>query len=298
MKYLNFLVLLILSFLLLSCAVAQEKPKNENKTANEKTNEKIEACEPTPLIDAKNVELKTIAEGANSKIETPFVFVARDGKTYELLKTKVEDLPAASGIDFSKTAVVAAFAGMKNTGGFSVAIKKAGEDISAEVIAPPADSFVTQALTTPFIITLVPVEEEKSLNLSVSDDFKKSVKTYQIASSEFEYSGGFAFREKKFSADGTIDVLQMGELVTLDFNLSGKGADSAMKLTETVSGIVKDGKIELQRLDAGSFSEEPKPPVKVSGSIDENKLNLNFEPLPTNVDDGFLMNGKLEAVKN
>ena len=37
-------------------------------------NEKIEACEPTPLVDAKPDVLKTIAEGANSKIETPFVF--------------------------------------------------------------------------------------------------------------------------------------------------------------------------------------------------------------------------------
>ena len=49
-------------------------------------NEKIEACEPTPLTDAKPSELKIIAEGANSKIETPFVFIARDAKTYELLK--------------------------------------------------------------------------------------------------------------------------------------------------------------------------------------------------------------------
>ena len=157
---------------------------------------------------------------------------------------------------------------------------------------------VTQALTSPYKITLVPVEEEKSLNLSVSEDFKSAIKTYKIASSDFTYSGGFAFREKKFSADGTIDVMQVGDLVTLDFNLSGKDADSAMKLTETASGILKDGKIELSRLDAGSFSEGPKPPVKVSGSIDENKLNLTFEPLPTNVADGFSMNGKLEAVND
>ena len=92
--------------------------------------------------------------------------------------------------------------------------------------------------------------------------------------------------------------MQFGDLVTLDFDLSGKGADSAMKLTETASGSVRDGKIELLRLDAGSFSEGPKPPVRISGSMTENKLNLTFEPLPTNVADGFSMNGKLEAVKN
>ena len=124
---------------------------------------------------------------------------------------------------------------------------------------------------------LVPVEEEKSLNLSVSDDFKSAMKTYKISSSEFEYLPAvLPVVTKKFSADGTIDVMQVGNLITLDFNLSGKNTEREMKLTETASGTLKNGKIELQRLDAGSFSEGPKPPDKVSGSIIENKLNLNF----------------------
>ncbi|CAN5814650.1 hypothetical protein BH20ACI4_BH20ACI4_14760 [soil metagenome] len=297
MNYLKIPFLFILSFTFWSCAVAQETPKKEENPATKKANEKIEACEPTPLTDAKTGELKTIAEGANSKIETPFVFIARDGKTYELLKNSVDGLPSASTIDFTKTAVVAAFAGMKNTGGYSLAIKQTGENFAVEILSPPKDAMVTQALTSPYQITLVPVEEEKSLNLTVSEDFKSGAETYKIASSDFTYSGGFAFREKKFSAEGTIELMQSGDLVTLDFNLSGKNTEREMKLTETASGILKDGKIELMRLDAGSFSEGPKPPDKVSGTMNENKLNLTFEPLPTNVADGFSMNGKLEAVK-
>lgn len=261
-------------------------------------NEKIEACEPTPLVDAKTGEVKIIAEELYSNFETPFVFVARDAKTYERLKNLVNDLPAVSEIDFSKQAVVAAFAGMRATGGFSVEIKRTDGKISVSVNKPAPDSFVTEALTYPYKIALVPVEEEKSLNLSIAEDFKTAVQTYRIASSEFEYSGGFAFRQKKFSAEGTISILRFGDLITLDFDLSGKGADKEMKLTETASGILKDGKIELYRLDAGSFSEGPKPPVKVSGSMSDDKLNLTFEPLPTNVADGFSMSGKLEAVKN
>ncbi len=298
MKVLRIYLLLFLSFILCSCAVAQEKPKNDEKPANKNMNEKIEACEPTPLVNAKNGELKTIAEGFYSEIKTPFVFVARDAKTYEHLKTLVENPPAASEINFSKQAVVAAFAGMRATGGFSVEIKQTGEKTSVSVNKPAPDSFVTEALTYPYKIALVPVEEENSLNLSVSEDFKTAAQTYRIASSEFEYSGGFAFRQKKFSAEGEIYVMRLGDLVTLDFELSGKGADSTMKLTETASGILKDGKIELSRLDAGSFSEGPKPPVRVSGSLSDDKLNLTFEPLPSNVADGFSMSGKLEAVKN
>ena len=187
---------------------------------------------------------------------------------------------------------------MKNTGGYSLAIKKSGETFAVEILSPPPGAIVTQVLTSPYKVILVPVEEEKSLNLIISADFKPAVTTYKISASEFEYSGGFAGRLKRFSADGTIDVMQAGDLVTLDFNLSGKGADSAMNLSETASGTLRNGKLALPRLDAGSFSEGPKPPVKVSGSINENKLNLTFEPLPTNTADGFSMSGKLEAIKN
>ena len=297
MNYFKFLQILILSLTMLSCANAQT-PKKEVKPANKPMNEKIEACEPTPLTDAKTAEMKTLAEGAMSQIETPFVFVARDAKTFELLKTSVDGLPAASEIDFTKTAVVAAFAGEKNTGGYLLEIKQTGENFAIEILSPPSGAITAQVLTNPYKITLVPVEAEKSLNLTVSEDFKSAIKTYKIATSEFEYSGGFAGRQKKFSADGTIDVMQFGDLVTLDFNLSGKNTERKMKLTETASGIFRDGEIELMRLDAGSFSEGPKPPNKVSGLMTENKLILTFEPLPTNVADGFSMSGKLEAIKN
>lgn len=291
MNNFRFLFLIALSFALFSNAFAQ-KTKIENPT-----NKKNESCEPTDLVGANLLEMKTLAEGANSKIETPFVFVARDAKTFEILKTKIENLPVSSTIDFTKTAVIAAFAGTKNSGGYSLAVKKSDENYSIELLSPPQGAIVTQALTSPFKVTLVPVEEEKTLNLAIPNELKSSAKIYKIASSEFQYSGGFAFREKKFSADGTLGVMQTGDLVTIKFDLSGNGAESGMKLTETASGILKDGKIELSRLDAGSFSENPKPPVKISGSLNENNLDLIFEPLPTDVADGFSFGGKLEAVK-
>lgn len=283
---------LILSFAFFITAFAQ-KTKIENPS-----NKKNESCEQTDLIGANVSEMKTLAEGTNSKIETPFVFVARDAKTFEFLKTKIENLPTASTIDFTKTAVIAAFAGTKKSGGYSLAVKKSGENYLLELLTPPQGAIVTQVLTNPFKVTLVPIEEEKTLSLTIPNELKSATNIYKIASSEFQYSGGFAFREKKFSADGTIDVVQAGDLVTLKFNLSGKGAESEMRLIETASGILKDGKIELLRLDAGSFSENPKPPVKVSGSLNENKMSLIFEPLPTDVADGFSFGGKLEAVKN
>ncbi len=244
-----------------------------------------------------NGEIKILAEGSYGKREEPFLFIARDANTYAQLKNILEDLSAVSEIDFDKQAVIAAFAGMKNTGGYSVEIKKSGEKISISVNAPPPDAMVTEALTMPYKVAVVPVERENSLNLDVSENWKKAAQTYNVSSSEFEYSGGIAGRRKPFTAEGTIDFWQFGDLVTLNFNLAGKGENKAMKLTETASGYLKDGKLNLARLDAGSFSEGPKPPLKVSGTMTDGKLILNFEPFPANVPDGFQARGKLEAVK-
>lgn len=267
---------------------------NSNRIQNTSNSNKMPDEENTPTASG---EIKVLAEGSYGKREEPFLFIARDANTYAQLKNMLEDLPSASEIDFDKQAVIAAFAGTKNTGGYSVEIKNSGEKISISVNAPPPDAMVTEALTMPYKVAAVPVEKENSLNLDVSENWKKAVQTYNVSSSEFEYSGGIAGRRKSFTADGTIDVWQFGDLVTLDFNLAGRGENKAMKLSETASGVLKNGKLELARLDAGSFSEGPKPPLKVSGTMTNGKLNLNFEPLPSMAADGFQARGKLEAVK-
>jgi hypothetical protein len=65
-------------------------------------------------------------------------------------------------------------------------------------------------------------------------------------------------------------------------------------LNETASGTSKNGEVNLKRLDAGTFADNPKPPMKISGKLDK-ILSLKFVPLPTNVADGFAVSGMLEA---
>jgi hypothetical protein len=289
------LLALVISTLACDGSAQVKKQKSGNKTKLETSNKKKPMNNKSSEKSAGGV--KMLAEGFYSPIESPFIFVARSPETYAQIQSFVENLPSASTMDFSKTAVVAAFAGTKNTGGYSVIIKKTTDKIAIDVSTPPKDAMVTQVLTTPYNVSLVPVEEEMPFPIEVSANWKNAVQNYNITAGEFEYSGGFAGEVNKFTVEGTIDVLSFGSYATIIFNLSGKGAQKARKLTETASGSIKEGKINLVRLDAGSFSEGPKPPLKVSGTIANDKLALAFEPLPTIIADGYEARGKIEAVK-
>jgi hypothetical protein len=293
-NYKFFTIAVLFMMLLTACAEAQTKKKqsNANKTKNKAT--KPVAEKPAPPVAE---DFKIIAEGAQSNVEEPFIFVARDAQTYALLKNLVKDLPDASTIDFTKQAVVAAFAGTKPTAGYSVAIRKAGEKIVADILEPGKDMMVAQVLTAPYKIVVVPVAEENALPLEAAAAWTNKMAIYRLArGSNFSYSGGFAYRERKFDAEGEIGVLTFGELATVSFNLTAKG-DKNLMLSETASGTIKDGKFNLSRLDAGTFSEMPRPSLNVSGTIAEKKISLKFEPNPTQVADGFAARGSVEATK-
>jgi hypothetical protein len=298
MKAFKFLLSVLISLSLIACASAQVKKGKTNeksKTNTTKTMEKTGSDKPTEKTESG--ELKVLAEGSYSKVEQPFVFIARSNETYTQLQNFAENLPSVLEIDFSKFAVVAAFAGMKNSGGYSVSIKILAGKVSVDTVNPPKDAIVTMAITAPFKVALVPLDENGSLNLELSASWQNAMQIYRINSGAFEYSGGFAGIRKEFGVEGTIGVLSFGDNATLFFNLAGKGTEKTRKLSAVTSGLIKDGRIDLARLDAGNFSENPKPPLKVSGTIASNKLSLVFEPLPSQISDGFQARGNIEAAK-
>lgn len=298
MKIHKFLTLLILSLgLFLTSANAQSKKTKTVKKSKSSATKKIMNSTPKPPIDAAKTEYKILLEGSQSKVETPFIFVARDAETYAEMRGLVEGLPASSTIDFSQAVVVAAFAGTRNTGGWSVAVKPSADKIIVDVNAPGKGDMTAQVITYPFQVALVPVAENQPLNIETAAIWTNELKNYRVTKANFQYSGGIAGRSKKFNAAGTIGVLSYGNHLTYFFNLAGKGNESQRKLTEMVSGVAKNGSVEFTRLDAGNFSEMPHPALKVTGTATADKLALVFEPLPTNVADGFAARGKLEAVR-
>lgn len=303
MKNYKIFASLILSLSLFpASAGAQTKRKTISKKRPPVQTKKIETKKaenplPAPTSAAANsAGYKILVEGASSKVETPFIFAARDAETYALMRSLVEGLPESSGIDFTKTAVVAAFAGTRNTGGYSVTIRKIGDGIGVEILAPPPGAMTAQMITAPFQVALVPLEENQPLLFDAAA-WTNRMKNYRITKSDFNSSGGIAGRAKNFGAEGTIGVLSYDDHRTLIFNLTGKGGERQRKLADSASGVMKNGRIEFARLDAGTFAETPRPAMKVSGTITDEKLALNFEPLPTNIADGFAARGLLEAKK-
>ena len=290
------IVLIVIGLFGATFANAQKySAKRRNSKAKITKNKQMPKRQTTAI---ENQQIKILASGLQGNIEETFIFAARDAETYELIKKWVPELPEAREIDFKTNAVIAAFLGTKPTAGFEVEItKSANNNFKVETMGVPSGAMVAQVLTTPFKVALVPVKQENALGIQLGSDWTNAMQTFRIASGEFSFSGGSAPIEKKFQLDGTLNFWRAGDLVTIDFNASGKGAEKSRKLSEIASGVFTGNSFTLMRMDAGNFVDPPHPALKVTGEMNGNKISLVFESLPTVYSDGYEGKGRLEAVK-
>jgi len=245
--------------------------------------------------------MKVLAAGQYGKVEEPFLVVAREAKVYGELRALAEGLPELGADFFEKHAVVAAFAGTRNSGGYGVEIRRgADKRLVVEETTPPKGSMTTMALTQPFQVVAVEVGEEESVEFDLGGARRSSTqwRPYAVTSGEFTTGGGFAGRYEKLTLTGGLRVARLGRLLTLLFELKGEGGKKARALRGAASGVERDAAgFEIPRLDAGTLVDHPRPPLRVTGRLadDAARLSLSFESLPTNVSDGFGGTGKLEA---
>jgi hypothetical protein len=278
---------------------AQKSKKSNQKATTKKVVAKKTTAKPVAKIVISDDAFKTLAQGDQSSVEEPFIFIARNAETYAQLQTKVESLPAAESIDFQKTAVVAAFAGTRATPGYRITFEKIPNSsrMKINLIEPPKDVMLAQVLTAPFRVIAIPIESESSLEIEPSPIWQLKAQVYRITTGTFEYSGGLTGKSEEFKPIGSIKLWQAGDLVTAIFNLNAFGTRKARLLTDIASGSLASNKINLSRIDPGQFVEMPHPALKADGIMDEKKLTLNFASLPTTVADGFAGKGKIEAVR-
>lgn len=253
----------------------------------------------TPQQPAEGGAMKVLAQGQYGKVEEPFLLVAREATVYAELRTLVEGLPGDLGADFfERQAVVAAFAGTRNSGGYGIEVKRgAGKTLVVEEKTPPSGAMTTQALTQPFVVVAVEVKEEESVEVDFTAS-RSSVnwRAYNVTSGEFTTGGGFAGRFEQLKLSGALRLARLGRLVTLAADLKGEGGSKPRALRGVGTGFERDGNaFELPHLDPGTLVDRPRPAQLVKGALGNNALSLTFEPLPTNVNDGFEGRGQLEA---
>lgn len=278
------------------CGTKQDKAQ-QNMNQPENSNATVT---PTPVSVEKpvNDEIKILAGGAYGKITDAFVAVVRDVETYAALRELVDNLPQLNPDFFKQNIVVAAFLGQRNTGGYSVQIKRTENRLRVSSTSPPAGSMTTQALTAPFQIASVAIVETRSLAIEIDPVWNEAMRPYRTTSGEFTTGGGFAGRIEKLQLAGDIRVSRLDKLVTFVFDLKSTGGAVTRSLQNVATGIVGvDVSIGGAIVDAGTLVDFPRSPLGIKGNFRENedKLSLTFESLPSNVSDGFSGQGRLEA---
>src|SRR6266581_8919086 len=116
----KFVLFSVLSSSLLSGGVASGCRAKSN------TNSQSEKASPSPVETQTPMtsQLKVLGQGYHSSINEPFIAVIRNAETYDAL-TKLEgNMPRLDAGFFDSNAVVAAFLGQRNTGGYAVEIAR------------------------------------------------------------------------------------------------------------------------------------------------------------------------------
>jgi len=107
------------------------------------------------------VQVRTISEGG-SALDAPdaHTVAALDEASFRSTWSARVGAEEPPPVDFSKEAVVFVFAGMRNTGGYSVDVRGAKVEgdtlvLDAVVQGPPAGAIVTQVITYPYAVVAV-----------------------------------------------------------------------------------------------------------------------------------------------
>ena len=239
-----------------------------------------------------------LAQGSHSAVEASFAAVVRDRETYNALRELETELPERNEEFFRTNVVIAAFAGTRNTGGYSIRIVRSGSGTFRVVETAPARGQIrTQVITTPFQIVSVPATTEQSVRLGLSERFRNAMRTYRVTSGRFTMSGGIAGRVEEFRLGGEMRVMHSGRLATMIFDLSATNATRPRYLQTIATGIAQPGNINVARLDAGTLVDSPHAGLRAAGRYmnETNNLSITFSSLTSNIADGFTGQGSIEA---
>jgi len=286
------IALLTASFFMLSGGALGCHAQQPAKSQTDKPAPAMEKDQPKPG------ELKVLAEGSQSAITNSFVAVVRDAETYAALVKLDGNLPKLDEEFFQSNAVIAAFLGERNTGGYSVEINSDGAGgIRVVEKKPGKDMMVTQMITAPFKIVALESTSNSRVPLSFDDAWRQRAQSYRVINGTFTYSGGLTGTGETFELKGTVLVMREGKLATLAFELFSSGSAHKHSLTDSASTVVgDDGRIMIGRLGAGSLVPPPNGGLQAGGTFgDKGKLRLQFSSRAISISESYGGRGSIEA---
>ncbi len=240
-------------------------------------------------------DLRVLAQGFHSSITDAFIAVVRDEATYAELQKLDSNLPKLS-VDLKTNVVIAAFLGERNTGGYSVEVRRANDEFQVTEKAPGKDVMVPQVITSPFKIVSVPVEGTAPVKISASDAFRQTAQLYRIDKGSFTISGGIAGRSETYALSGKIQITRLGDLVSVGFAAVSTGTSRERSLRDVATGVMKDNSFAISRMSRGSLVDPPTGDLRVNGRfVETNRLTLDLDTGPATVPDGFSGKGSIEA---
>jgi hypothetical protein len=242
--------------------------------------------------------IKVLAEGYHSKITKPFVAVIRDIETYAALSRLDENLPKLDSDFFKEKAVLAAFLGERNTGGYSVEITPSPIDVNVLEKKPGKGVMVPQMITSPFKIVALEGGSSEAVRLMLDEAWRNQMQPFDVQSGTFSMSGGFAGMSDAFQLQGVIGLMRQGKLATFWFHLVGSGGKKRRLLMECATGQ-KDGEkgIQINRMSADSLVDPPHNGLagRVTFSEEGGKLTLSLLSRTGLIADGYSGGGTIVA---
>jgi|SRR5580765_802106 len=246
--------------------------------------------------DAADGDLKVLAEGSVSPITTTFAAVVRDSQTYASLRSSAANLPALTDDFFQSNIVIAAFLGQRNTTGYSVAIStEPNGQIRIAEKAPRKDAMVGQMITSPFKMVAVPTTGRPAVYLTLDETFRPAGQLYRISNGSFSISGGFAGRTETYQLAGKLQLMRLGNLVTIGFAVVSSGTTRERALRDFATGSLSDDAF-MAGVSHGSLDDPPSGDLRVNGKlVAKNKLLIELDSGPATVPDGYSGKGSVEA---
>jgi hypothetical protein len=242
-------------------------------------------------------DLKVLAEGSISPINTSFVGVFRDAETYGALRAQAVNLPELKADFFESNIVIAAFLGERNTGGYSIAMaQQPNGQIRITEKAPRKDAIVNQMITTPFKVVSMPTNGTPPVQLSLDERFNQRAQLYRINNGSFTVSGGFAGRTEQYKLAGKLQVMRLAGVVSIGFAIVSEGASREHSLRDFATGVASGDSVAISRLSRGSLVDSPSGNLTVRAKFAEkNRSLIELTTGPVTMPDGYSGKGMIEA---